>query len=118
MYEKNSILVKLEVVISFLLCFSQQHLLVDLDYDFLCGSFGIENFHTCTKHKDVFSPKIPWVKKNSSILGRVSKFADAKLFSYPMLVNLAFFFCINLLDLKLGTHVVDMGMIFSPKFCN
>ena len=46
---KNSILegvLKLEVLISFPLCFSQEHMLVDLVYIFLCGSFGFEIFDT------------------------------------------------------------------------
>ena len=62
-------------------CFSKLHMLVDLEYYFLYGSFGLEIFHTCKKHKNVFSPKLSWAKQISSILGRVSKLAAVTLFS-------------------------------------
>ena len=62
------------------LCFSQPHLLVDLEYQFFCGSFGLEFFHMCKQHKYVSTPKLSCEKKNSTILGRVSKLAAVKHF--------------------------------------
>ena len=64
-------------------CFSKLHMLVDLEYYFLYGSFGLEIFHTCKKHKNVFAPKISWAKTISSILGRVSKLAAVTLAAIP-----------------------------------
>ena len=61
--------------------FSQLHMLVNLEYYFLCESFGLEVFHTCNQHKDFFTPIIPWAKTISSILGRVPKLVAMKLFS-------------------------------------
>ena len=60
---KNSILgrvLKLEVVMSFPICFSQQHMLVDLEYVFLCGSFGFGISHTCSQRGGGFMSKISW----------------------------------------------------------
>ena len=61
--------------------FSQLHMLVNLEYYFLCGSFGLKILHTCNQYDDVFTPKIPWAKQISSILGTVSKLVALKLFS-------------------------------------
>ena len=61
--------------------FSQLHMLVNLEYYFLCRSFEHEVFYICNQHKDVFTPIIPWAKTISSILGRLSKLAAVKHFS-------------------------------------
>ena len=83
---KNSYSISTNVVVK-QLCFSQLHMLVDLEYHFFCGSFGLEFFHMCKQHKDVPTPKIPCEKKNSSILGRVSKLAAVKHFLQLPLVS-------------------------------
>ena len=91
-------------------------MLVDLEYYFLYGSFGLEIFHTCKKHKNVFAPKISWAKTISSILGRVSKLAAVTLAAIPCWQILHKFFCISLLDLKFGIHVFNIMMMVSPNF--
>jgi len=35
-------------------------MLVNFEYPFLCGSFGLEIFHTCNKHIDGLIPNISW----------------------------------------------------------
>jgi len=37
-------------------------MLVDFEDLFLCGSFGIENFHEYNQHIDGLMPKISWKK--------------------------------------------------------
>ena len=62
-------------------------MLVNLEYYFLCRSFGLEVFQACNQYEGVFIPKIPWAKRISAILGRESKLAAVKLFSQLLHVN-------------------------------
>ena len=77
----------------FPLCFSQLHLLVDLEYHFVCGSFGLEFFHMCKQHKYVPTPKIPCEKKILQSLGGCQSWQLWNIsYSYPLLVNLEYLF--------------------------
>jgi hypothetical protein len=62
-------------------------MLVDLEYHFFVGLLDLNFFHMCKQHEDVPTPKIPCEKKNSSILGRVSKLATVKHFLQLPLVS-------------------------------
>ena len=62
-------------------------MLIDVEYHFFGGSFGLEFFCICKQHKDVPTPKISCEKKNSSILGRVLTLASVKHFLQLPLVS-------------------------------
>jgi len=54
-------------------------MLVDSKYFF--RYFGLEVLYKCNQLGDGLIPKIPWENKKNSILRKVSKLVDVKLFS-------------------------------------